>query len=105
MKQFFFPIGMPKAASSYLQKNYFPLLELDYLGKHYSSPIDFKEKNASDGNLAAISSGSSWLDTNSFNQLCVTSTTCNILYRTKSTDVTIANFLKIYLIPFLETKN
>ncbi len=46
MRQFYFHIGMPKSASSYLQKAFFPLLDIDYLGKHYASDIDFKEKHA-----------------------------------------------------------
>lgn len=38
--EYFFHIGLPKSATSYLQKNFFPLLNLTYLGKHYDSKID-----------------------------------------------------------------
>ena len=35
--QYIFHIGMPKTATSYLQKNFYPNLNLHYLGKHYDS--------------------------------------------------------------------
>jgi len=34
--QYIFHIGMPKTATSFLQKNFYPLLDIEYLGKHYN---------------------------------------------------------------------
>lgn len=45
-RQFYFHIGLPKSATSFLQKNLFPLLDLDYLGKHYDSEVDHKSSSA-----------------------------------------------------------
>lgn len=44
-REVIFHIGMPKTATSYLQKNFFPLLELQYLGKHYDSAIDSRKRD------------------------------------------------------------
>ncbi len=44
-QQFIFHIGMPKTATSFLQKNFYPQLDLAYLGKHYDSPIDSKKRD------------------------------------------------------------
>ena len=41
--QYIFHIGMPKTATSYLQKNFYPNLNLHYLGKHYDSKSRDKE--------------------------------------------------------------
>ncbi len=38
--EFFFHLGMPKALSTFLQQNFFPQLDILYLGKHYDSSID-----------------------------------------------------------------
>ncbi|WOE70347.1 sulfotransferase [Hydrogenimonas thermophila] len=45
MTEYFFHIGLPKSATSYLQKNFFPVLNLTYLGKHYDSKIDKRDNN------------------------------------------------------------
>ena len=41
--KYIFHIGMPKTATSYLQKNFYPNLDLHYLGKHYDSKTKDKE--------------------------------------------------------------
>jgi hypothetical protein len=43
--EYYFHIGLPKTATSYLQKNFFPLLDIVYLGKHYDSEIDDRKKD------------------------------------------------------------
>ncbi len=41
--KYIFHIGMPKTATSYLQKNFYPNLNLHYLGKHYDSKTKDKD--------------------------------------------------------------
>ena len=48
---FFFHLGMPKALSTFLQQNFFPQLDILYLGKHYDSSIDSRGNSIEFENL------------------------------------------------------
>jgi hypothetical protein len=54
MTECYFHIGIPKSGTSFLQKNFFPLLDLAYMGKHYDSSIDSKRNDREYGELFRI---------------------------------------------------